>query len=64
MVTDTLTSDVVTTSTDGAEALEDLEHAAEKPYAISMRLDVMSTTVTSRLQASAASGVILPTARL
>ena len=43
-VTDTLTSDVVTTSTGGAMALEDLEQRRRKPCAISIRVDVMSTT--------------------
>ena len=54
-VTDTLTSDVVTTSTGVLNRSNTSNSRRRKPCAISMRVDVMSTTVTPRLQASAVS---------
>ena len=54
-VTDTLTSDVVTTSTGVLKRSNTSNSRRRKPCAISMRVDVMSTTVTPRLQASAVS---------
>ena len=55
-VTDTLTSDVVTTSTDVLNRSNTSNSRRRKPCAISIRVEVMSTTVTPRLQASAVSG--------
>ncbi len=46
IVTDTLTSDVVTTSTDVRCCSNTSKMRRRKPCAISMRVDVMSTTVT------------------
>ena len=54
-VTDTLTSDVVTTSTGVLKRSNTSNSRRRNPCAISMRVDVMSTTVTPRLQASAVS---------
>ena len=54
-VTDTLTSDVVTTSTGVLNRSNTSNSRRRKPCAISMRVEVMSTTVTPRLQASAVS---------
>ena len=56
-VTDTLTSDVVTTSTGVLNRSNTSNSRRRKPCAISMRVEVMSTTVTPRLQASAVSAV-------
>src|SRR5262252_2312768 len=53
-VTDTLTSDVVTTSTAVLNRSNTSNRRLRKPCAPNMRVDVMSTTVTSRLQARAA----------
>ena len=60
-VTDTLTSDVVTTSTGVLNRSKTSNNRRRKPCAISIRVDVMSTTVTPRLHASAVSWV--PSAR-
>ena len=54
-VTDTLTSDVVTTSTAVLNRSNTSNSRRRKPCAISIRVEVMSMTVTSRLQASAVS---------
>ena len=54
-VTDTLTSDVVTTSTGVLKRSNTSKSRRRKPWAISIRVDVMSMTVTPRLQASAVS---------
>ena len=55
MVTETLTSDVVTTSTD-AVLSEHVEDTVPEPWAINIRVDVMSTTVTPVLDATAVGG--------
>ena len=52
-VTDTLTSEVVTTSTGVLNRSNTSNSRRRNPCAISMRVDVMSMTVTPRLQASA-----------
>ena len=56
MVTEMLTSDVLTTSIGVRQRSNTSKTRRRKPCAISMRVEVMSTTVTWRLQASAASG--------
>ena len=56
MVTEMLTSDVVTTSIAVRQRSKTSKTRRRNPCAISMRVDVMSTTVMCRLQASAASG--------
>ena len=50
-VTDTLTSDVVTTSTAVLNRSNTSNSRRRKPCAISIRVEVMSMTVTSRLHA-------------
>ncbi len=55
-VTDTLTSDVVTTSTEVLKRSKTSNTRRRKPCASSIRVDVISTIVTPRLQATAASG--------
>ena len=54
-VTETLTSEVVTTSTAVLNRSNTSNSRRRKPWAISMRVEVMSITVTSRLQARAVS---------
>ena len=61
-VTETLTSEVVTTSTGVLNRSNTSNSRRRKPCAISMRVEVMSTTVTPRLQASAVSAGV-PRAR-
>ena len=56
IVTDTLTSDVVTTSTDVRCCSNTSKMRRRNPCAISMRVDVMSTTVTPFFDATAVSG--------
>jgi hypothetical protein len=56
IVTDTLTSDVVTTSTAVLWRSNTSNRRRRKPCAISMRVDVMSTTVTPFFDATAVSG--------
>ena len=56
MVTEMLTSDVLTTSIAVRQRSKTSNTRRRNPCAISMRVDVMSTTVMWRLQASAASG--------
>ena len=53
IVTDTLTSDVVTTSTASGSRANTSNSRCRKPCAISMRVDEMSMRVTPRLQAMA-----------
>ncbi len=55
-VTDTLTSDVVTTSTGVLKRSNTSNSRLRKPCAISMRVEVMSTTVTPFFDATAVSG--------
>ena len=54
-VTETLTSDVVTTSTGVLNRSNTSNSRRRKPNAMSMRVEVMSITVTPRLHASAVS---------
>ena len=56
MVTEMLTSDVLTTSIGVRQRSNTSKTCRRNPCAISMRVEVMSTTVMWRLQASAASG--------
>jgi hypothetical protein len=55
-VTDTLTSDVVTTSTGVRCCSNTSKMRRRKPCAISIRVDVMSTTVTPVFDATAVNG--------
>jgi hypothetical protein len=59
-VTETLTSEVVTTSTAVLNRSNTSNSRRRKPCAISMRVEVMSITVTPRLQASAVSAPASP----
>src|SRR5687767_5477160 len=57
IVTETLTSDVVTTSTDVRNCSNTSKIRRRNPCAMSMRVDWMSTTVTPRFDATAVSGL-------
>src|SRR5688572_24508749 len=56
IVTDTVTSDVVTTSTEVLKRSNTSNRRRRKPCAINMRVDVMLTTVTPFFDATAVSG--------